>query len=279
MVENVRINRTRIGDVAIHLREAGPHRESEAVVFLHGNPSSGEDFYRLVATVGDNRRVLAPDMPGFGKSDRPAGFDYTIGGYAAFLGRLLDDVGVERVHLGLHDLGGPWGLTWAASNPERVKSLMLFNTGIMPEYQWHKFARIWRTPIIGELNMLLMYRPILRMLLNADNPKPFPEDFVNRLYSDIDWPMKRGVLKQYRTAPNPGEMYTRLGAALKYLALPTLVVWGEGDRYVPVHYAEAQKEYFNAEVHTLPEVGHWPMIDAPDEVNRIVLSFLERHAY
>ena len=150
-----RTDRIRIGDVSVLLREAGPPDSRNAIVFVHGNPGSSEDFTKLVEKIGESRRVLAPDMPGYGKSDRPTDFNYTVEGYAEFLGRVLDEAGVERAILALHDFGGPWGLTWAASNLDRVEGLILFNTGLLPGYRWHKFARIWRTPIIGELNMLL----------------------------------------------------------------------------------------------------------------------------
>ena len=51
----------------------------------------------------------------------------------------------------LHDFGGPWGLHWASEHLSALASLTLFNVGILPGYRWHKFARIWRTPIVGEV--------------------------------------------------------------------------------------------------------------------------------
>ena len=278
MAAAIGTRRIGIDGVNVLVREAGPPDARDAIVFVHGNPGSGADFAALMAKLGETRRVLAPDMPGYGKSDRPAGFDYTVQGYADFLGRILDETGVERAHLVLHDFGGPWGLTWAASHPGRAASLVLLNIGLMPGYRWHKFARIWRTPVLGELNMALMTRATFRMLLNADNPKPFPAEFIDRMYGDMDWPMKRAVLKLYRSASNPGEMHKQLAAAFEDRKIPVLVIWGEGDRYVPVRFAQEQKEFFDAEVHILPQAGHWPMIDEPEEVERLAVTFFERIA-
>ena len=278
MVADVSTTLMRIDGINVLLREAGPRDAREAVVFVHGNPGSGADFSELIAKLGESRRVLAPDMPGYGKSDRPVDFDYTVEGYATFLGRIFDEKGVDRVHLALHDFGGAWGLAWAAFNIERAKSLVLFNIGLMPGYEWHKLARIWRTPVLGELSMLTMTKSMFSKALNAENPKPFPDAFIDRMYADMDWPMKRGVLKLYRASSNPGEAAARLAPVFRENRLPALIIWGEADTYVPVQFANMQKDFFDAEIHTLPNAGHWPMIDEPAEVERLVLAFFEAQA-
>jgi pimeloyl-ACP methyl ester carboxylesterase len=255
------------------VRAGGPSDSSEAVVFVHGNPGPSEDWLDLLAACGEFARVLAPDMPGYGKADRPRRFDYTVEGYARHLGGVLRALGVRRAHLVLHDFGGPWGLQWAALHRDSVASLTLINTGIVPGYRWHKFARIWRTPLLGELFQLAATRRATGLLLNADNPKPLPEAFVDRIYRHADWGMKRAVLKLYR-ATDLGSLADRIGEDLRPLSLPALVLWGEGDAYLPVRYADVQREYFDAQVHVLAGCGHWPMVDEPDRVRELVIAFL-----
>jgi pimeloyl-ACP methyl ester carboxylesterase len=111
-------------------------------------------------------------------------------------------------------------------------------------------------------------------LLNADNPKPFPKAFVDRMFEDADAGQKRAVLKLYRATPDPGGLSTQLAERLKPARLPALVIWGDGDKYLPVRYAALQKEYFDAQIHVLPGAGHWPMIDEPERVRDWVLPFL-----
>jgi pimeloyl-ACP methyl ester carboxylesterase len=111
--------------------DTGGHA-ADAAVFIHGNPGAGSDWLDLLAQVGAFGRAVAPDMPGFAKADKPAGFDYTVRGYATHLHALLAALGIERAHLVLHDFGGPWGLAWAAAHPERVASVTLINSGILP---------------------------------------------------------------------------------------------------------------------------------------------------
>lgn len=258
------------------VRASGADDGNEAVVFLHGNPGSSEDWLDLLAATGDFTRAIAPDMPGFGKADRPRNFDYTVAGYARHLAGLLRGLGVTRAHLVLHDFGGPWGLAWAAEHKEAIASLTLINVGVLPGYRWHKFARIWRSPLLGELFQLSATRPAFRFLLNADNPKRFPDAFVDRMFDDADWGMKRAVLRLYRATSDLDGLSRKLGEALKPLALPALVIWGDGDKYLPVSYADVQKDYFRAEVHVMPGCGHWPMIDEPDLVRELVIPFLRR---
>ena len=83
-------------------------------------------------------------MPGFGRADKPRDFPYTVPGYADFLDDALAELGIDRVHLVLHDFGGPWGMEWAARNPARVASVVLINTGVLVGYRWHILARIWQ---------------------------------------------------------------------------------------------------------------------------------------
>lgn len=94
-----------VDGVSSPLLEAGSHEDVEAVIFVHGNPGSIADWTALVASVGGFARALAMDMPGFGTADKPKRFDYSVSGYASYLGRLLAECTVERVHLVLHDFG------------------------------------------------------------------------------------------------------------------------------------------------------------------------------
>src|SRR6476661_6964655 len=96
--------------------ETGPEGAEEAIVLVHGNPGRGEDWAPIMEPAGALARCVALDMPGFGAADKPAGFPYTVPGYADHLQGALDRLGVTRAHLDLHDYRGPCGLHWAAGN-------------------------------------------------------------------------------------------------------------------------------------------------------------------
>jgi pimeloyl-ACP methyl ester carboxylesterase len=256
----------------------GPQDASEAVVYVHGNPGPKEDWQPLMQALGDGIRQVAPDFPGYGDADRPKDFDYTIAGYARHLDALLEQLKIDRVHFVGHDFGGPWLLQWASTHPERVASLTLINTGLLVGFKWHKFARIWQTPLLGELFQASATKWLLRKALNADNPRPFPDAFVDHIWSKADWGHKRAVLKLYRNSKKIGRFAAGVSQKTAALKAPTLVVWGDGDKYIPSEFADQQREHFNVEaVHHLEDCGHWPFVDEPERVSELVVPFLEKH--
>jgi pimeloyl-ACP methyl ester carboxylesterase len=276
----VRRRRLAVAGASSRLIEAGPAEASSAVVFLHGNPGSSDDWEPLVAAVGGSgKRALAFDLPDFGETVAPAGFEHTVPGYAGFVDAALTALAVGRVHLVLHDFGGPIGLQWIAGHAERLESLTLIDIGILPGYKWHRMARIWRTPVLGELFMATATRRAFRTLTNRGEPRGLPRPFLERMYDQFDRRTKRAVLKLYRSTDEPGAPDPELVAALRERDPPALVIWGAGDAYLPSSYAARQRDYLpRAEVTVLPQSGHWPFADAPEEVERLLLDFLPTSA-
>jgi pimeloyl-ACP methyl ester carboxylesterase len=257
--------------------ESGDRRAEEAVVFIHGNPGSSEDWHELLGQVGSFARAVAPDMPGYGQADKPATFDYTVEGYARHLGGILTHMRIRRAHLVLHDFGGPWGLAWAAQHPARLASVTLINIGIMPGYRWHYLARIWRTPLFGELFFATTTRVTFGLSLKHGNPRGLPKAMIDRMYGDLDWGTKRAVLRLYRATSDPSQMAEVLGPRFRQLDVPALVIWGAADPYVPVAYAERQRAFFpHARIVILEQSGHWPFADDPQAVADALIPFLEK---
>ena len=272
----IRVEDHVVDGVRCRLRSSGATTAREAVVFVHGNPGSSEDWTDLLQRTGVFARAIAPDFPGFGHAERSSRFEYSVPGYAQYLSGVLAALHIERVHLVLHDFGGPWGLEWAAAHPNRVASFTFFNTGILPGYRWHKYARIWRTPIAGELFQIATTKTVFKTLLNWDNPVPLPHAFTERMYGDYDAAVRRAVLELYRATPDLSALTLRHAEVLRHYRIPTLVLWGDGDKYLPVRFAQFQSRYFDAQTHILSGSGHWPMVDQPERVREVVLPFLWR---
>ena len=272
----VRGREIRVAGITSPLLDAGPAESDEAAVFIHGNPGSSEDWRDLVAHVGKFGRAVAPDMPGFGRADKPEDFDYTVAGYAGHLHALIEELNIRRAHLVLHDFGGPWGLAWAATHPDRFATVTLIDIGVMPGYRWHYLAKIWRTPLLGELFMATSSRAAFHLLLKHGNPRGLPSAFVDRMYRDFDRGTRRAVLRLYRATSDPGgQMSGQLATALQALDRPALVLWGRHDPYVPARFAEYQREVFpHARILLLENSGHWPFADDPETVAREVIPFL-----
>jgi pimeloyl-ACP methyl ester carboxylesterase len=276
-MSGVRRGRVEVDGASSPLIEAGSPDSHEAVVFVHGNPGSSSDWTALVDAAGELARAVAVDMPGFGKAETPAGFDYRVSSYADFLQAALTALGIERAHLVLHDFGGPFGLMWGVQHPESWASVVLINIGIMPGYSWHSMAKRWRTPVLGELVQAWIPRSAWRRTMQKSGPRGLPPAFVDKMYDDYDRGTRRTVLKLYRATPDPGEMAAQVGSTLAELHKPALVVWGAADPFIGVEYAERQREFFDVqEVLVLQESSHWPFQDDPQAVERAVVPFLSR---
>jgi pimeloyl-ACP methyl ester carboxylesterase len=243
-------------------------------LYLHGVPTNSDDWLGFLERTGG----LAPDLPGFGRSGKPGYLQYTITEYDRFIERFLEVLEVERVALVLHDWGAV-GLAFAQRHPERVERLVLINAmPFLPGYRWHRMARIWRAPLLGELSMGITYRPTLRWLSKETNaaPGPMPEAWLDSVLEHFDQGTQRAILRLYRSSPET--VLTAAGLELGALGMPALVVWGARDPYIPARFGEAYASALpDAQLLELPDAGHVPWLDRPDVVDRVV-AFLEEEA-
>ncbi|HTV75253.1 MAG TPA: alpha/beta hydrolase, partial [Candidatus Acidoferrales bacterium] len=117
-----------VDGVKIFYRSAGSP-ESEAILLLHGFPTSGHMFRNLIPLLSERYYVVAPDLPGFGQSDMPARdrFAYTFDNIANVMTRFTEVVGLERFAMYIFDYGAPVGLRMAVRNPERVTAIVSQN--------------------------------------------------------------------------------------------------------------------------------------------------------
>ena len=252
--------------------------DADGVVFVHGNPGSSRHWDRLVGPAADaiGGPVLAPTMPGFAGAPVPPRFDFTVPAYANWLGDRIDAAGIDRAHLVMHDFGGAFGLVWAAAHPERIASLTLIDTGVLIEYRWHVLARVWRTPILGELFNAVTNRSGFGVMMRRGQPRPLPRAFVDELFEDLR-PSGKTVLRLYRNTDE--SQLALLADQFRALDPPTLVLWGAHDAYLPVAQAVRQRDVFpSARVVVLPDSGHWPQGDDPEAVESNLVPFLRKAA-
>ena len=240
-------------------------------LFLHGIPDSGAVWNDVTRVVSSSYRCVVPDLPGFGQSAVPAGFQITLDGMAEFIDAFLEAAAIgEPVNLVVHDIGGPFGLAWAVRHPEKVRSITIMNTVFQSEYRWHRYGRICRTPVLGELlHILMMQSGLARsMRTNSGTTKP-GRDHIRATYRGFTASVRQMVLRLYRGL-DP-EVFQTWDTELRALAaqIPSLVIWGDRDTYIDSRFAErfgAQK------VMHCPHCGHWPMVEIPDVVSRRLLA-------
>jgi pimeloyl-ACP methyl ester carboxylesterase len=245
--------REQVAGLGIAWREA-PARGSAPVLYVHGVPTDGGDWLPFLERTGG----YALDLPGFGRSDKPPHFDYSIDGYESFLIAFADHVGLERFQLVVHD----WGSVGLMLPPERIERLVVINAvPFLPGYRWHRVARLWRTPLGGELAMGFTFKWSLR--------RGMPDELVERVYEHFDHGTQRAILKLYRSAPPD-----RLAAARPRLAeitAPALVLWGEPDEYLPTEFAHGYADALggDARVEIVTGAGHWPWVERPEVIDTV----------
>lgn len=237
-------------------------------------PTSSDDWLAFLEQSGG----LAVDLPGFGRSGKPGSLSYTIDEYDSFIERFLALAQAPRVSLVMHDWGAV-GLAFAQRRPDLVARLVLINAvPFLPGYRWHRTARIWRTPLLGELAMGALTRPVLRLLSRGSNatPGPMPDSWLDSVLEHLDQGTQRAILRLYRSSPP--EVLARAGERLERLHMPALVVWGTKDPYLPARFGRDYAQALtDAELVELPDAGHWPWLDRPDLIEHVV-AFLRADA-
>jgi pimeloyl-ACP methyl ester carboxylesterase len=243
------------------------------VVYCHGNPTHGEDWAPFLERGGP---AVAIDMPGWGRSDRPGPkrFDCSMHGLSAFLERCLNELGIAERKLVVHDWGS-LALIGAQKRPLLVEKLVVINAiPLLPGYRWHWVAQIWRRRPWGELaNATTTKRSLALTLRQARSDRsPMPPEFVEMVWRHWDRGTKRAILQLYRDA-DPDRLVAA-GRDLGRLSCPSLVLWGDRDPYLPAKFARDYAAVLpNSQLELVEGAGHWPWIDDPSVVDRI-LAFL-----
>jgi pimeloyl-ACP methyl ester carboxylesterase len=233
-------------------RQAG----ASPVLYVHGVPTASWDWIPLLEAAGG----VAPDLPGFGRSAKPAELDYSIAGYDRFLEAFAEHAGLDRFSLVVHDWGVV-GLALAQRTPDRVERLVMFSSvPLLPGYRWHRVARAWRRPLVGELMMGLSTRYAFR--------RAMPRPLADRAWECFDHGTQRAILRLYRSAPP--EVLARHGERLGELRCPALILWPTRDPYIPVEFGQRYADALGGEVELeLVETGHWSWHERPELIGRV----------
>lgn len=249
---------------------------ADAVVCIHGNPDSGDCWRPLLDRAGELGRVVAPDLPGFGRSARPGLFRMDVDTFDQWLPALMDELGIERVRLVAHDWGG-YAFAAAAQRPWMLRKVAGFN--VLPldgGYRWHFVARlIWQRRLLGELSMLAFGRPTMDLLLpraSGTNSR-YPAAMLDGFTRYLDRGMKRAILQLYRSG-TPDRL-AWAGRRLEQVTCPKLLFWGTGDGFVGTRDGRRYARWLgNCEFRTLDGAGHWPFVEAPEAVWDGLAAFL-----
>ncbi len=247
---------------------AGP-----AVIFLHGLGASLYAWRHVLGPVqAAGVRVIAFDSRGFGGSDKPA-HGYDNAAYTQLLTGLMDSLRLADAVLVGHSLGGAIAAEEAIAHPSRVRGLVLIGSAGLGVREPLLF-RVARWPLVGPLVLAWRGRGLVERLLRSTYAQPglVTAADVDQYYAPVAEPgygrALRGVLREFR--------FDGLRARLDRIGAPTLLLWGEQDRWVPVAVGRAMaRELPRSAFVTLPHVGHAVAEEAPAALTHLAVEFLK----
>lgn len=249
-----------------------------ALVLVHGLGASADIWKDNLLPLAAAHRVFAPDLVGFGRTDKPD-INYNPRDFVLFLDAFLDATGLEKARLVGLSLGGGIALAYTLEFPQRVDKLVLVDSaGLGPEMTL--MMRLGSIPILSR--WIKVSKPLMGSLVRrlVHDPAIVTEGLVNLFYGMLSAPGSMRtvsrVLNSVATLSGAREeVLVPIAQRLHTIDVPTLIVWGREDRIIPVkHGIEGTRRIPGSRLHIFDRCGHLPNIEKSEEFNRLVLEFL-----
>lgn len=275
MDSGIRSKYTQVEEVNIHYLIAG---EGETILFIHGWPTSSYLWRNIILELSDTYQVIAIDLPGFGKSDKRVGDSYSFRYYQRVLSGFLKNLGIEKITLGVHDLGGPLGLYWLIKNKDRVDRLILLNTLVYSKFSY-MVKIFWLATILpGIRNWLSSSRGIKwSMEFGVNQKEKLTEEIIQNYQSPFrDRDSRKSLLKSVQRLSIKG--YEEISADLSSFKNPVQILYGEKDKILPKVGETMQKvknDLPQANMTSYAECGHFLQEEIPLELGRKIKEFME----
>jgi len=288
-IERVRYGTENVDGLDIFYREAGdPNSSKPALVLLHGFPSSSHQYREVLAELGDEFYLIAPDYPGYGDSSFPSKdeYTYTFDNIANTIDKFLIQRGLNRYVLMIQDFGAPVGLRIATKHPKKVKGLVVMNGNAyeegISEAGWGKVLDYWkkRTPelekhIINTVFSLEGFR--WQYTHGTRNPDAILPDNWNLDYMKMSRPGQHEVqLDMFFDYQNNLKKYPEWQQYLRDNQPPVLLVWGKNDAFFPVPGAEAYKRDVQDIDYNILDTGHFALEEEAPFIIKKMRQFMHR---
>jgi pimeloyl-ACP methyl ester carboxylesterase len=238
------------------------------LVLLHGFGADKDVFDRIAPYLTPHFRLVVPDQLGFGESSRPPKADYAPRAQAERLHALLARLGLSRVHLGGNSMGGQIALTYAAMYPKDVESLWILNAAGVASAPPSEMQR--QIGAGGDNPLTVQDEDEFAALVEFVTARPLhiPRHLLDAMAQPRirNFALEERIFKQIAS--------DSVEERIRGLAIPTLIVWGQQDRVLhPGGAGVLQMLLIRSEAVLLPDVGHLPMVEAPERCARDYLRF------
>jgi pimeloyl-ACP methyl ester carboxylesterase len=265
----------------IAYRAAGDDRGPETLLLIHGMAGSSVTWRNVIPKLAGNYRVVAPDLLGHGLSAKPRG-DYSLGAFAVWLRDLLDQLGIPRATVVGQSLGGGIAMQFAYQHRDRCDRVVLIGSGgLGPELNW--MLRLLSAPGAEFLLPALAPKPVLdagntvrAWLISAGLRSPRGAEIWSAYSSLSDADSRHAFLRTLRSVVDyRGQAVSALNRLHMTAQLPVMLVWGDDDRIIPVAHGHAAHQAVpGSRLEILPGIGHFPHVEAPDQVTELLADFI-----
>jgi haloalkane dehalogenase len=262
----------------LHYVEEG---KGEPVLLLHGWPTSSYLWRGILGPLGRTNRAIALDLPGFGRSDKPLDASYSFRFYERAVTGFLDEIGVERVGLAVHDVGGPVGLYWASQHPERLTRLALLNTLVYARPSLAVIAFVAAARVPGVRGLLTSPAGIRRAIrFGVRDKSRLSEETIRAYQEPLASKQAQRVLQRSGTSLAVGG-FREIERWLPTIEVPVRIVYGKRDRILPDvarTMRRVQRDVGGAEVTVLEDCGHFIQEERPEEIGALLSAFFAGNA-
>lgn len=260
--------------------------KGDPVLMVHGNPTWSFYYRNLIHGLSDTYRCVAVDHVGCGLSSKPADYAYRLENHVSNLVTLIETLDLKDITLVVHDWGGAIGLGAACRVPERIKQLVIFNTGVF-EGPLPASIRVCRLPLIGDVVIRrfngFLGTGLIRAIADKKRLRNGVEDGFRAPYKN--YADRITHLRFVQDIPledsHPSrELFLSIGEDMKQFAdRPALMVWGEQDFCFTTFYRdEFAKRLPKVESHGFADSDHWVIEDAHERIVPLMRDFLKRNA-
>lgn len=271
-------------DVVYRIGGPDPSEGAPVLLLVHGMAGSSETWRDVAPALAAGHTVIAPDLLGHGSSAKPR-HDYSLGAFASGLRDLMIALRVPRATVVGQSLGGGVAMQFAYQYPERCERLVLVNSGgLGPEVSWMLRALTlpgteYVMPVLFPSFVRDAGDAVWRRLAGFGIKAPHFEEEWRAYASLTDPETRQAFVKTLRAVVDIGGQSVSAHDRL-YLAdlLPTLIVWGDQDRIIPVSHAHATHEAIpGSELVLFQHCGHFPHVEEPQRFVEVLNDFLDRH--
>ena len=263
-----------IQGVDVHYRDEGNQNDTIPLVLIHGTSSSLHTWDSIVPALLDKKRIIRLDLPAFGLTGPHPQRDYSIDFYNQFIDAFLNAIGVQQYIIAGNSLGGSIAWNQSLRYPNKVKQLILINSGGYPKKneKGNIGFKLASMPVVGDVLLKFTPRGIIRKSVEdvySDKTK-VSEDLVQRYF---DLLLREGN----RQATLDIFKNRKFGGSekIKNIQTPTLIIWGEDDQLIDVSNAYLfQKDIQKSQLVIIPKTGHVPMEENPSAFLAAIKQFI-----